>query len=121
MKHKIFKKLVAVVLTAMLFIQPFSAVAYGEENPLGGFFANMFGAKAVNASAFTTLEIREGTLSGAVVVNLLSPTAGWKLDAGKDYYLYGVATRQQGTDSIQIRAGNVDGSFNGLTFFNPPG
>ncbi|MEG1578239.1 MAG: hypothetical protein RR336_05705, partial [Oscillospiraceae bacterium] len=115
MKHKVFKRLAAVVLAAILFIQPLSTVSYAAENPIGVFFANLFGARAANASAFTTLEIRESTLSGAVVVNLLNPTAGWKLDAGKDYYLYGVATRQQGVDSVQIRAGNADGSFNGLT------
>ncbi|MEG1578440.1 MAG: hypothetical protein RR336_06720 [Oscillospiraceae bacterium] len=35
MKHKMLKKLAAVLLAAVLLIQPFSTVAYAAENPFG--------------------------------------------------------------------------------------
>lgn len=121
MKHKILMKLAAGVIAATLLLQPLSVAAKAAANPFGDAFANLFGTRAAESDAFTTLQIREGSLNGAVVVDLLSPSAGWKLEANRDYYLYGVVTRPSGADSVQIRAGSGDGSFNGLTFFNPPG
>lgn len=122
MKQKHYSKFISLVIAAMLFLQPFSTVAYAAENPIGNFFANLLGERATeDAGAFTTLEIREGSLAGKVVVNLLSPSGSWSLSTDKDYYVYGVIKKPAGENNLQIRMGNKDGTFNGLTFFNPPG
>ncbi|MEG0091444.1 MAG: Ig-like domain-containing protein, partial [Oscillospiraceae bacterium] len=72
---------------------------------------------------FTTLELREGSAIGTVVVNLLdkaSMAGNWALKPGKDYYLCADLIAPTGAEHIKIYYGGADAP-NGVTFANPPG
>lgn len=104
---------IAVMVTAM------PLTAYAETGT--GWFSSLLRSATEDTSAFQTLEIREGSLNGTRVVDLLHPSGTWSIQTGKDYYLYGEVKKTAGNDYLQIRFGNEDQTYNGLTFFNPPG
>ena len=124
--NNIKKKVITLILTltmiaTMVPTTVFAAERDGLINKVSDFFSNLF-VEPVEAGPFTVLEIRKGSLNGEKVVDLLNPTSNWKLEKESDYYLYGEFTNKKEKDTLEICFGdNESNTYNGVTFFNPPG
>lgn len=116
MFKKIRKVLISCTLVALIVVQsiPMNSI-YAQET------------KKEDSSSFTKLELRQGSLNGPVIADLLSTDTNWKLTSDQDYYLYGEVLKPEDNSNsyLQIRFGapQEDGTitYNGVTYFNPPG
>lgn len=124
MKNRAKKWISALLCAAVLFsVMPISAFADSgtSMNSIATGIRSAVRNITEDSSAFKVLELREGSLDGTKVVDLLNPSGSWEVKTNTDYYLYGEATHLSGNDYLQFRFGGEDGTANGVTFFNPPG